>query len=314
MRNVFWRLGSLPRLRGRRMGRGAGAEFDLLVKNGRVVDGTGNPSYVGDVGIRQGRVVAVGNLQGRTAARVIDAKRAGGGARVRRHAQPFGQQHPRRRRRLQHDLPGRDLGDPGRGRTRPRPARLSRPSASTGPSCWPAAPRSTSALTSARRRSGPRSGAARAASPARPSSTACGPRPAGDGRRRPGGGQLPVGTARLLDRHRHAGGDVRGGGACRRHLLDPHAARGARRVQGGGRGDGDRPPGQGPGRHHPHQDLREHPVGPDAEADREGRRGPGRPAPWSRRTSTPTPPGRTTSAPSCRPGRTRAARRRWWPG
>ncbi len=52
----------------------AGGDFDLLVKNGRVVDGTGNPSYVGDVGIRQGKVAAVGNLQGRTAARVIDAK------------------------------------------------------------------------------------------------------------------------------------------------------------------------------------------------------------------------------------------------
>jgi N-acyl-D-amino-acid deacylase len=49
-------------------------DYDLLIRNGRIVDGTGNPSYQGDVGIRQGRVAAVGNLNGRRAARTIDAK------------------------------------------------------------------------------------------------------------------------------------------------------------------------------------------------------------------------------------------------
>jgi N-acyl-D-amino-acid deacylase len=48
-------------------------EFDLLIRNGRVVDGTGNPSFAGDVGVRDGRVAAVGRLAGRTAARTIDA-------------------------------------------------------------------------------------------------------------------------------------------------------------------------------------------------------------------------------------------------
>ncbi|HUG52150.1 MAG TPA: D-aminoacylase [Vicinamibacteria bacterium] len=51
----------------------AGADFDLLVRGGRVVDGTGNPSYPADVGIKDGRIAAMGRLSGRSAARTIDA-------------------------------------------------------------------------------------------------------------------------------------------------------------------------------------------------------------------------------------------------
>lgn len=47
--------------------------FDVLIRNGRVMDGSGNPWIRGDVGIRGGTVVAVGRLTGATAARVIDA-------------------------------------------------------------------------------------------------------------------------------------------------------------------------------------------------------------------------------------------------
>lgn len=50
-----------------------GQDFDILIRNGRIVDGTGNPSFQGDVGIRGGRIAAVGHLDGRTATRTIDA-------------------------------------------------------------------------------------------------------------------------------------------------------------------------------------------------------------------------------------------------
>jgi N-acyl-D-aspartate/D-glutamate deacylase len=48
-------------------------DFDLLIVHGRIVDGTGNPGYDGDIGIRQGRIAAMGRIAGKTATRTIDA-------------------------------------------------------------------------------------------------------------------------------------------------------------------------------------------------------------------------------------------------
>jgi dihydroorotase/N-acyl-D-amino-acid deacylase len=52
--------------------RAAGAPFDLILEHGHIVDGTGSPWYSGDVGIRDGRIAAIGNLAHATAARRID--------------------------------------------------------------------------------------------------------------------------------------------------------------------------------------------------------------------------------------------------
>ena len=51
----------------------AAERYDLLITGGRVYDGTGNPWFYADVGIRGDRIVAVGKLRGATATRTIDA-------------------------------------------------------------------------------------------------------------------------------------------------------------------------------------------------------------------------------------------------
>jgi len=47
--------------------------YDLLIKNGRIVDGSGGPAYRGDVAVKDGKIVEIGKLSG-AAKRTIDAE------------------------------------------------------------------------------------------------------------------------------------------------------------------------------------------------------------------------------------------------
>lgn len=51
----------------------ASARFDLVVRHARVVDGNGGPWYRADVGIREGRIAAIGSLDASESLRVVDA-------------------------------------------------------------------------------------------------------------------------------------------------------------------------------------------------------------------------------------------------
>src|ERR1017187_7848104 len=48
--------------------------YDIVIRNGRIIDGTGSPWYAGDIGIRAGKIAAVGHLEGQAARRSIDAR------------------------------------------------------------------------------------------------------------------------------------------------------------------------------------------------------------------------------------------------
>src|SRR5579883_1745364 len=52
----------------------ASQPFDVLIRNGHIVDGTGSPWYAGDVGVRGGRIVAIGQLAESPAKKTIDAR------------------------------------------------------------------------------------------------------------------------------------------------------------------------------------------------------------------------------------------------
>jgi N-acyl-D-amino-acid deacylase len=48
-------------------------EFDLVVKNGMVVDGTRAPRFRGDIGVKNGRIAKIGRIRPDEAAKVVDA-------------------------------------------------------------------------------------------------------------------------------------------------------------------------------------------------------------------------------------------------
>ncbi|NVJ87453.1 MAG: D-aminoacylase [Algoriphagus sp.] len=47
--------------------------FDVLIKNGQIIDGSGNPSFLGDVGINADTIASIGSLENATGKLEIDA-------------------------------------------------------------------------------------------------------------------------------------------------------------------------------------------------------------------------------------------------
>jgi N-acyl-D-amino-acid deacylase len=53
---------------------GGKAAYDVVITNGRVIDGTGNPWFYGDLAIKGSKIVKIGKIDSKSGKRVIDAK------------------------------------------------------------------------------------------------------------------------------------------------------------------------------------------------------------------------------------------------
>lgn len=52
-------------------------DADLLIRNGQVLDGTGRRAFPADIAVRDGRILAIGDLAPLRATRTLDASRPG---------------------------------------------------------------------------------------------------------------------------------------------------------------------------------------------------------------------------------------------
>lgn len=53
---------------------GFAQQCDILIRNGKIIDGTGNSWYYGDVAVKDGKIIAIGKMPNATASKTIDAK------------------------------------------------------------------------------------------------------------------------------------------------------------------------------------------------------------------------------------------------
>ena len=68
--------------------------YDLLIKNGRVVDGTGELGFLADVAVQDGTIVGVGKYAGAAATRTIAPPAAFESANVRAAVEVFNRSSP----------------------------------------------------------------------------------------------------------------------------------------------------------------------------------------------------------------------------
>ena len=67
MKNLFLLLITMPLFV-------TGQQAEILIKNGRVMDGTGNSWYYADVAVKDGKILAIGKLNNYAATKTLDAK------------------------------------------------------------------------------------------------------------------------------------------------------------------------------------------------------------------------------------------------
>src|ERR1051325_2197588 len=68
---LFLTLAILPAWAAEKSG---AAPYDIVITNGKIIDGTGNPWFYADVGIKNGKIIKIGRVDAKNAKRVIDAK------------------------------------------------------------------------------------------------------------------------------------------------------------------------------------------------------------------------------------------------
>ncbi len=50
------------------------AQYDVIIRNGKIIDGSGNSWYYADIAVKDGKIVAIQKALAGTAAKIIDAR------------------------------------------------------------------------------------------------------------------------------------------------------------------------------------------------------------------------------------------------
>jgi N-acyl-D-amino-acid deacylase len=72
--SIFALMSLSPVANGAERTRSTAAQYDVIIANGRIVDGSGNPWFYGDVAIKNGHIAKIGTIDTKLGRRVIDAK------------------------------------------------------------------------------------------------------------------------------------------------------------------------------------------------------------------------------------------------